>query len=82
MGWPERGRAMNSTSGHGAIIGYATRHKRCSVAEPNKRPAREHDCRHNHMGSSKSMEPAVALNLAREMEKHDARIAWLGKLFG
>ena len=88
MGWPKRGRAMNSTSGHGAIIGshsgkvlgYATRHKRCivcSVAEANKRPTREHDCRRNHTGSSKSMEPAVALNLAREMEKHDARIACL-----
>ena len=88
MGWAKRGRAMNSLTGVGTnigartgkVVGYATRSKRCitcEVAKRKKRPPREHDCRHNHTGSSKSMEPAVAVELAKDLENHGARLACL-----
>ena len=76
MGWQKRGRALNSLTGVGANIGaktgktvnYATRNKRCitcEVALRAGRPPRPHDCRRNHFGSSKSMEPAAAVELER-----------------
>ena len=88
MGWQKRGRAMNSLTGVGANIGaktgkivnYATRSKRCitcEVALRAGRPPRPHDCRRNHFGSSKSMEPAVAVELAKDLESHGAYLACL-----
>ena len=86
MGWAKRGRAMNSLTGVGAnvgsktgkVVGYSTRNKRCitcSVAARQKRDPKPHDCRKNHYGSSKSMEPAVAVDLAKSTESCNARIA-------
>ena len=79
---------MNSLTGVGAIIGakagkivnYATCSKRCitcKVALLAGRPPRPHDCRRNHFGSSKSMEPAVAVELAKDLESHGAYLACL-----
>ena len=77
MRWAKRGRAMNSLTGAGAAVGretgkvvaYGTRNKRCitcSIAERENRFPKPHDCRRNHYGSSKSMEPAVAVQKAQE----------------
>ena len=78
MGWQKRGRAMNSLTGVGVniglhtgkVLGYATRNKRCitcDVAERHGREPTKHDCRKNHWGSSKSMEPSVAAELAKKV---------------
>ena len=88
MGWAKRGRAMNSQTGTGAnvgsktnkVIGYAMRNKRCITCDIAAREGREpkpHDCCRNHVGSSKSMEPAVAVELAKESQEHGAKIACL-----
>ena len=72
MGWTKRGKGHNSLTGHGASMGlktgkvlsYATRCKACTVCESSKKSgkvAKTHDCRKNHVGSSKSMERDVAV---------------------
>lgn len=74
MGWTKRGKGHNSHTGHGASMGlktgkvlsYATRCKACRVCESSKKSgkvAKTHDCRKNHVGSSKSMESDVAVEL-------------------
>ncbi|XP_068673244.1 uncharacterized protein [Montipora foliosa] len=74
MGWTKRGKGHNSLTGHGASMGlktgkvlsYATRCKACRVCESSKKSekvAKTHDCRKNHVGSSKSMERDVAIEL-------------------
>lgn len=74
MGWTKRGKGHNSLTGHGASMGlktgkvlsYATRCKACRVCESSKKSgkvAKTHDCRKNHVGSSKSMERDVAVEL-------------------
>ena len=79
---------MNSQTGVGAnvgsktkkVIGYATRNKRCITCDIAAREGREpkpHDCRRNHVGSSESMEPAEAVELAKECQEHVAKIACL-----
>lgn len=74
MGWQKRGKGHNSLTGQGVAMGiqtgnvlaYATKCKSCRVCEfarkKGKQP-RVHDCRKNHAGSSKAMEPAVACEL-------------------
>lgn len=74
MGWTKRGKGHNSHTGHGASMGlktgkvlsYATRCKACRVCESSKKSgkvAKTHDCRKNHVESSKSMESDVAVEL-------------------
>jgi hypothetical protein len=74
MGWQKRGKGHNSNTGHGAAMGlvtgkvlaYSTRCKTCRVCEAAKKDGKEprsHDCRANHEGSSKMMEPSVACEL-------------------
>lgn len=74
MGWTKRGKGHNSLTGHGASMGlktgkvlsYATRCKACRVCESSKKSgkvAKTHNCRKNHVGSSKSMERDVAVEL-------------------
>ena len=74
MGWTKRGKGHNSLTGHGASMGlktgkvlsYATRCKACRICESSKKSgkvAKTHDCRKNHVGSSKSMERDVAVEL-------------------
>ena len=74
MGWSKRGRAHNSLTGHGAVMGsltgkaldFTTRNKLCRTCQSarqtggNRKP---HDCRLNHQMSSKSMEPLSAVEL-------------------
>ena len=85
FGWAKRGRAMNSMTGVGAnisvktkVVGYDTRSKRCITSDTAiclKRTPIEHDCRRNHFGSSKSMEPPIAVSLAKACIDEGTRIA-------
>ena len=76
--WQRRGsgRSYNSLSGHSSLIGektgkvlnYTTRKKSCrfcDTAERNGTKPREHDCRKNWQGSSKSMEPNMAIDMIK-----------------
>ena len=74
MGWQKRGKGHNSLTGQGAAMGlgtgkvlaYATRCKYCRICQNAKKKGkspRQHDCRKNHTGSSKAMEPDVACEL-------------------
>ena len=85
-GWAKRGRAMNSLTAVGAnigvqtakVLGYDTRNKRCITCDTAARLGRappKHDCRRNHSGSSKSMEPSIAVSLAKAVGDEGARIA-------
>lgn len=62
----------------GKVVVYATRNKRCctcDAAEREKQIPKKHDCRRCHVGSSKSMEPAVAVQLAQEAKQQNVKIA-------
>ena len=74
MGWSKRGRAHNSLTGHGAVMGlltgkaldYTTRNKLCTTCSSAKKDdcsPNPNDCRLNHKMSSKSMEPESAVKL-------------------
>ena len=71
MRWQKRGKAYNSSTGHGAVLGvstgkvldFATRCKTCRVCSAAKDKPKQHDCRKNHSGSSKIMESDVACEL-------------------
>ena len=68
MGWQKRGKGHNLLAGQGAAMGlgtgkvlaYATRCKYCRICQNAKKKGKspqQHDCRKNHTGSSKAMEP-------------------------
>ena len=64
----------------GKVLAYSTRNKRCAVCQSAQRSGREvraHDCRCNWSGSSKAMEPDVAVELANNAGKHGAQISIL-----
>jgi len=73
MGWQKRGKAHNSSTGHGAVLGvttgkvldFATRNKTCRTCATSKKQNKPmpHDCQKNHCGSSKIMESNVACEL-------------------
>ena len=74
MQWLKRGRANDSLTGHGAIMGSKTKkvldfssaNKLCCTCEAawsNGKEPGQHDCRQNHTGSSKSMEAEVGVRL-------------------
>ena len=73
MGWRKQGKAHNSSTGHGALLGvatgkvlyFATRNKTCRTFSASKNPEKSvsHDCRENHTGSSKMMKSSVACEL-------------------
>ena len=76
MGWQKRGRAFNSSAGHGAVmslnsgkvLAYAIRNKKCRTCEHSKsksKPPIVHDCR-LHEGSFKHMETDVACQLFKD----------------
>ena len=54
------GIAIGSRSGK--LLAYATRNKRGKLCERGPLPV-DHDCRVNHTGSSKSMEPKMAVEI-------------------
>lgn len=79
--WQKRGKARDSTTGFGTVIGQNTRKvldygiktTRCRTCEAADAKGQEHpnshDCRKNHTGSSKSMECEIAVecfNAAKE----------------
>ena len=77
MQWLKRGKANDSLTGHGAIIGsktkqiisFASANKVCRICDNAKSKgvkAARHDCRLNHKGSSKSMEAQVGVKLFSE----------------
>ena len=81
MGWQKRGRGFNSNTGHaatmshtsGKIFDYATKTKKCRLCEYAQRTntkAKVHDCRKNHTGSSKAMEPISAVELFKKAPKY------------
>ena len=74
VGWQIRGQGFNSKTGHAAVMGlstgkvldYTTKNKACRSCDAAKRAGKqphEHDCRKNHSGSSKAMEPFSAVEL-------------------
>ena len=74
MGESKRGRAHNSLTGHGAVMGtltgkvldLTTRNKLCRTCQSAKEfgcDSSPYDCRLNHTSSSKSMEPESAVEL-------------------
>lgn len=84
MQWLKWGRANNSLTGHGAIMGthtkkvldFASANKFCRICEASKSKGKEpgcHDCRINHTGSSKSMEAAVGVRLFQQTPNHGVK---------
>ncbi|XP_057335065.1 uncharacterized protein LOC130673868 [Microplitis mediator] len=71
-GWQKKGsgRTYNSLTGHsttighlsGLILGYSTRNKRCAMCQRGHEKD-DHDCRENFSGSSKAMEPDMAVEM-------------------
>ncbi|XP_044005460.1 uncharacterized protein LOC122850368 [Aphidius gifuensis] len=78
MGWNKRGsgHSYSSLNEYGALIGYstgkvldfATRNRKCILCEKGH-PVFDDDCRKNHDGSSKAMEPSVG----NESKDHQVR---------
>ncbi|CAG2245198.1 unnamed protein product [Mytilus edulis] len=76
-GWQKRGsgRSYNSTTGHATVIGNvsgkclhfglkSTDCRKCNyIDEKGDASEEEHDCRRNYLGSSKAMEPALAVEM-------------------
>ena len=84
MQWLKRGRANDSLTGHGAIMGsktkkvldYSCANKLCRICESARSKGKEpahHDCRQNHKGSSKSMEPEVGVRLFKDAPNHGVK---------
>lgn len=84
MQWLKRGRANDSLTGHGAIMGsktkkvldYSCANKLCRICESARSKGKEpahHDCRQNHKGSSKSMEPEVGVRLFNDAPNHGVK---------
>ena len=74
MGWQRRGKGHNSRTGQaavmslssGKVLDYTTRTKSCRFCDWAKSTGKQpkaHDCRKNHVASSKAMEPDAAVEL-------------------
>ena len=87
MGWQKRGsgRRYDSNSGVGVLIGqetgkivsFGTRIKQCricSVYTSKKLTVPAHDCRMNYKGSSKAMEPDLAVDLIKDVESNGVKV--------
>jgi hypothetical protein len=82
MGWQKRGKGFKSNTGKAATMSqttgknfdYATKVKKCRTCEYAQRipvqMAKVHDCRKNHTGLSKAMEPISAVELFKNALKH------------
>ena len=81
MQWLKRGRANDSLTGHGAVMGsktkkvidFASVNKFCRICDSANSKAvepNEHDCRLSHKGSSKSMEVEVGVKLFKEVPNY------------
>lgn len=74
MGWQRRGKGHNSRTGQaavmslssGKVLDYTSRTKSCRFCDWAKSTGKQpkaHDCRKNHVASSKAMEPDAAVEL-------------------
>ena len=83
-GWQKQGRAHNSRTGHGTMVGletgkcldYGTKNtycRKCLEAEKRGVQPKPHDCRLNHTGSAKAMEASIAVDLCHK-EKYQVLI--------
>ena len=89
MGWQKRssGRAYNSRSGHGALIGkesgkvldYGSRISNCKQCEVNESAKidKTHSCRMNWGGSSKAMESDLAVELLNKSKTEHHHVSTL-----
>ena len=68
--WQKRGKSRNSLTGFGTVVGdstgkvldYRVKSTRCRFCEESTTDQiKPHDCRKNHVGSAKSMEPEIAV---------------------
>ena len=86
MGWQKRGKGHNSLTGQGAaiglhtakVLGYGTRCKLCQTCQNAKKKgtdAQLHDCRNNHTGLSKAMEPNVACALCSAASEQNVKFS-------
>ncbi|XP_077264363.1 uncharacterized protein LOC143898641 isoform X1 [Temnothorax americanus] len=89
-GWQKKGsgRSNNSLTGHGAVfghysglcIGFATQNKNCRYCSIGSKT--DHDCRRNFEGSSKAMEPDMAVEIFTKNKQFDAENVYLKTLIG
>ncbi|XP_022808445.1 uncharacterized protein LOC111345433 [Stylophora pistillata] len=81
IGWQKRGKAHNSLTGVGSMVGlksgkvicYGSRSRRCATCETASRQSKEpciHDCRLNWEGSSKAMEADGCVDLVKRGLPH------------
>ena len=86
MGWQKRGRGFNSKTVHAAVKGlstgkvldYTTKNKMCRSCDGAKKAGKQpnnHDCRKNHSGSSKSVEPLAVVQLFNKVTKSNAKFS-------
>lgn len=84
MGWQKRGKARNSRTGQGIAVGQSTGKiidyetkttscRKCENASKSGGNPSSHDCRVNHSGSSKSMEPAAAAEIYKRAKANGIR---------
>lgn len=90
MGWQKRGsgRAYDSKSGVGTLIGnktgkicaYGVKTKDCRMCNFHMNKGKvppEHKCQKNWSGSSKAMEPSVAVDVIKEVEQQNVQVSVL-----
>ncbi|RUA06481.1 MAG: hypothetical protein DSY43_01900 [Gammaproteobacteria bacterium] len=76
-GWQKQGRAHNSRTGQGTMVGlqtgkcidYGTKNaycRKCVEAEKRGADPKPHDCRLNHVGSAKAMESSIAIEICQK----------------
>ena len=81
MQWLKQGRANDSLTGHGAVMGSKTKKvidfasvnkfcRICDLANSKGVEPNEHDCRLSHKGSSKSMEAEEGVKLFKEVPNY------------
>ncbi|XP_065925337.1 uncharacterized protein [Magallana gigas] len=62
----------------GKVLGYEVRSKVCRIcqsAERNKKEAKDHDCRQNWQGSSKSMEQSMVVSMVKKKMDEGVKVS-------
>lgn len=75
--WQKRGKGRDSTTGFGTVIGqntgkvldYGVKATKCRTCDAHEDPP-PHNCRRNFRGSSKSMEPEIAVQCFNQATTH------------
>ena len=81
--WQKGGKARDSITGFGTIIGettgkvldYGVKSTRCRKCALSVDHSQSHDCRKNHSGSSKSMEPEIAVECFNDAPNYGIKYA-------